>query len=1200
MGEYDDAVYEDGGANDDGVVAYEDDYHSLYTQDDYFANTTNDYTNTYDYRSSWLTDDDENDEYYSTAKTFSWFDNLLRNTTVGDQMGEGQLVPIEDINPDNVLATLMFNAIVCVILLGLYEVLRRLIPSVYSQRIVHAQRRRSNADTSKSVKLECQFAALSQSHASGSAVSAVHQRQQNEELGYSAMDDGNSNIVDEEISCGLSTGALDDEIMQTGCLDELHQSYIKSHENKKHPWGSLLEWFYPIYSAPWSTFRDLAGLDAYFFLRYIRMCFQITAVSTIWATIILCPVYATGGGGQTGFYHFSMANILQDDKGRVWVPTFFCYAFTLYCWFCVRKEMKHYVKLRMEFLGGNDEGKTIGGSRQLSEEEEEEPVTPGASKVPSSPLDTMGRSTPLASFLSSKKGQKSEYDTPAARKQSASPSDNNDGDTTASPLSRSLQARLNATSSNQHRYSLLVEKIPNSLRSNTALFNYFNDIFPGQVHSACIAMNVPDLDNLSARRLRVTRRLEKSLAYYNVTGIRPTHMSGRPRLYMCGIESTPVDALCLACCCFYDSCRSGRGRNDDNSLDDFPDFYDELPPKGQLVDSISYYIKDLAQCNLQMQKLQKEKLRIAQGGGDIRRGSAMEWYTDTLVWAKENAKIAAEGLREEFEVLLDEEEPTRHDIIARDNTGTYGSFRTDGHKKSRSPLVKEDHLETNGIACDSDDLDTARSCTPCSPARRRSKAYRWLRTLLWRGGVDFLAAGLDEVRNSTDVVVDSITCPSMSSTGFVTFKTLTPVTVATSVPLTYNHDPIDVCIAPEPRDLKWKNASIDKDIGATREFVANIFLSLGLLLWSIPLTLIQAWAKADNVARIPGMEWIVTVNNGAYKALINGYLPVVVLLSLICLLPFVFDAIATYYEKRKTFSGVESSIVGRYFYYQLANIYITVTAGALWTSLGAIIDHPQYFLYILGNTLPKLAGYFISLLLTKTLAGLPIVLLRFGALSRMTFLKSCFNRRRLTQRELDEVHRKQPIYYGWEYPTQFLVIIICFTYACITPFILPVGAAYFFFAQIVYKKQSLYVYTPTYDSGGSMFPQAISKTLFALMISQLTFIGYTLIRKGVFQIILLTPLPFLTVFFSSFIDDRYVKPSTKLSLERAVKIDALQKETRDFSDEAYQQPVLTEKTSLPGEGDCESAVYNVVLSKLRTLHRETSRRESALPFGEAA
>ena len=78
--------------------------------------------------------------------------------------------------------------------------------------------------------------------------------------------------------------------------------------------------------------------------------------------------------------------------------------------------------------------------------------------------------------------------------------------------------------------------------------------------------------------------------------------------------------------------------------------------------------------------------------------------------------------------------------------------------------------------------------------------------------------------------------------------------------------------------------------------------------------------------------------------------------------------------------------------------------------------------------------------------------------------------------------------YGWEHLTQLLVIIICFTYACITPFVLLVGAVYYFVALLVYKKQALYVYTPAYESGGRMFPQAVEKTLFALLISQLTLV----------------------------------------------------------------------------------------------------------------
>lgn len=61
--------------------------------------------------------------------------------------------------------------------------------------------------------------------------------------------------------------------------------------------------------------------------------------------------------------------------------------------------------------------------------------------------------------------------------------------------------------------------------------------------------------------------------------------------------------------------------------------------------------------------------------------------------------------------------------------------------------------------------------------------------------------------------------------------------------------PVEVKVAPEPRDLVWQNVPIDKDIGSSRAFFANTLLGLGVLLWSIPLTLIQAWAKIENVGQ---------------------------------------------------------------------------------------------------------------------------------------------------------------------------------------------------------------------------------------------------------------------------------------------------------------------------------------------------------------
>jgi Late exocytosis, associated with Golgi transport len=86
-----------------------------------------------------------------------------------------------------------------------------------------------------------------------------------------------------------------------------------------------LSWVPTILRVSWSHVRNVVGMDGYFFLRYIRLCFQITVVSGIWGIAILWPVYAAGGNGAHGWYHLSMAN-LKSGSWALWFPTaFMCF-----------------------------------------------------------------------------------------------------------------------------------------------------------------------------------------------------------------------------------------------------------------------------------------------------------------------------------------------------------------------------------------------------------------------------------------------------------------------------------------------------------------------------------------------------------------------------------------------------------------------------------------------------------------------------------------------------------------------------------------------------------------------------------------------------------------------------------------------------------------------------------------------------------
>lgn len=89
----------------------------------------------------------------------------------------------------------------------------------------------------------------------------------------------------------------------------------------------------------------------------------------------------------------------------------------------------------------------------------------------------------------------------------------------------------------------------------------------------------------------------------------------------------------------------------------------------------------------------------------------------------------------------------------------------------------------------------------------------------------------------------------MSSTGFVTFLDLTSITCAAGAPLTLKPGVLDVSVAPEPRDIRWSVVHTSKKLSRVREVIANILLMLGVILWSFPLTAIQAFATAEQVGK---------------------------------------------------------------------------------------------------------------------------------------------------------------------------------------------------------------------------------------------------------------------------------------------------------------------------------------------------------------
>ena len=241
-------------------------------------------------------------------------------------------------------------------------------------------------------------------------------------------------------------------------------------------------------------------------------------------------------------------------------------------------------------------------------------------------------------------------------------------------------------------------------------------------------------------------------------------------------------------------------------------------------------------------------------------------------------------------------------------------------------------------------------------------------------------------------------CYKTSSTAFVTLKSRVGKSSAHQLFLSHINYSMIVKSAPNPKDCIWSNISIPARQIEIRKTIADSCLIVGAVFWSIVVGFITAIANLESISK--ELPWLNSYRNTIIYEVLNQYLAVALLLILLSILPFIFDLIARSYEGRKLESEIQNSIMTRYFYYQLANVFVSVGLGSIANSMHQIIQNPSSILSILGTSLPSLSVYFTNLLIVKTFTAAPLEILRIWPLICVLSVRSCQDKNKCTIREL--------------------------------------------------------------------------------------------------------------------------------------------------------------------------------------------------------
>jgi calcium permeable stress-gated cation channel len=136
---------------------------------------------------------------------------------------------------------------------------------------------------------------------------------------------------------------------------------IPLKDRVKPPPNNPLRWISMLLQTSPETVLRKAGMDAYFFLRYLAMCLKIFGPSAIIILPILIPInFVNGKGTRTvGTTHYNVtgldtvawSNVALEHTSRYW--THLILAILVIAWVCYlfHHELLHYVAKRQEYLG---------------------------------------------------------------------------------------------------------------------------------------------------------------------------------------------------------------------------------------------------------------------------------------------------------------------------------------------------------------------------------------------------------------------------------------------------------------------------------------------------------------------------------------------------------------------------------------------------------------------------------------------------------------------------------------------------------------------------------------------------------------------------------------------------------------------------------------------------------------------------------
>ncbi|KAL5360686.1 hypothetical protein BJX96DRAFT_175533 [Aspergillus floccosus] len=297
-----------------------------------------------------------------------------------------------------------------------------------------------------------------------------------------------------------------------------------------------------------------------------------------------------------------------------------------------------------------------------------------------------------------------------------------------------------------------------------------------------------------------------------------------------------------------------------------------------------------------------------------------------------------------------------------------------------------------------------------------------------------------------------------------------------------------------PDDVIWDNMSIRWWERYLRTFGVLTLVSAMVVGWAFPVAftgllsqlsyLEDAFTWLSWISKLP--EWFISA--------IQGILPALFLAILMALLPLILRFLCRT-QGLHTGMAVELTVQNYYFAFLFVQLFLVVAISSSFSTIINNVTNVTSWPELLAQNIPLSSNYFFSYMILQAMSVSAGALVQIANLASWFILAPIFDTTARTKwARTTNLNQMQ---WGTFFPVYTTLASIGLIYSVISPLILVFNVITFGLFWFVYRYNTLYVTKFRFDTGGLLFPRAVNQLFTGIYIMEIALIGLFFLVRDV-------------------------------------------------------------------------------------------------------